>query len=169
MSKAVLLSIRPRWCNLILKDRKTVEVRKTKPDRLKTPFKCYVYCTMAGSDEFFTNDLNRDVDVWYRDNWQNKRGNVVGEFVCDRIWELAPLNHAPDDVEEMACMDRDAIVHYLKCRGWAWHISNLKIYEKPRSLRKFTGLRKTKFGMEQVKITRPPLSWAYVKELEAEK
>ena len=31
MSKAVLISIKPKWCDLIRRGRKTVEVRKTCP------------------------------------------------------------------------------------------------------------------------------------------
>ena len=44
MSKAVLISIQPKWCKLIAEGEKTLEVRKTRP-KLKTPFKCYIYCT----------------------------------------------------------------------------------------------------------------------------
>lgn len=44
MSKAVLTSIQPKWCELIASGKKTVEVRKTKP-KLKTPFKVYICCT----------------------------------------------------------------------------------------------------------------------------
>ena len=44
MAKAVLISIRPKWCEKIANGEKTVEVRKTKP-YLETPFKCYIYCT----------------------------------------------------------------------------------------------------------------------------
>ena len=44
MSKAVLISIRPTWCELIANGEKTIEVRKTRP-KLDTPFKCYIYCT----------------------------------------------------------------------------------------------------------------------------
>ena len=42
MSKAVLLSIRPEWCEKIINGRKTIEVRKTRP-KMNPPFKCYVY------------------------------------------------------------------------------------------------------------------------------
>ena len=42
--KAVLISIQPKWCELIASGKKTIEVRKTKP-KLETPFKCYIYCT----------------------------------------------------------------------------------------------------------------------------
>lgn len=44
MSKAVLISIQPKWCELIASGKKTVEVRKTRPS-IKTPFKVYIYQT----------------------------------------------------------------------------------------------------------------------------
>lgn len=47
MSKAVLISIRPKWCELIANGTKTVEVRKSRP-KLETPIKCYIYCTQSG-------------------------------------------------------------------------------------------------------------------------
>jgi predicted transcriptional regulator len=47
MSKAVLISIKPKWCDLIRQGRKTVEVRKTCP-KLEVPFKVYIYETMDG-------------------------------------------------------------------------------------------------------------------------
>lgn len=40
-----MLSIQPRWCEKILRGEKTVEVRKTRPTLMQTPFKVYVYCT----------------------------------------------------------------------------------------------------------------------------
>ena len=45
MNKAVMLSIRPKWCEKIVNGEKTIEIRKTRP-KLQTPFKCYIYCTM---------------------------------------------------------------------------------------------------------------------------
>ena len=42
--KSVLISIQPKWCELIASGKKTVEVRKTKP-KIETPFICYVYQT----------------------------------------------------------------------------------------------------------------------------
>lgn len=44
MSKAVLISIRPKWCERIASGEKTIEVQKTRP-KLETPFKCYIYET----------------------------------------------------------------------------------------------------------------------------
>ena len=45
-NKAVLISIKPKWCELIADGEKTIKVRKTKP-KLKPPFKCYIYCCKA--------------------------------------------------------------------------------------------------------------------------
>lgn len=45
-NKAVLMSIRPEWCNLIIQGQKIIEVRKTRP-KLETPFRVYIYCTGA--------------------------------------------------------------------------------------------------------------------------
>lgn len=42
--KSVLISIKPKWCELIANGKKAIEVRKTKP-KLDTPFKCYIYYT----------------------------------------------------------------------------------------------------------------------------
>lgn len=55
MGKAVLISIQPKWCELIASGKKTQEVRKNRP-KLETPFKVYIYCTLSGSNEFFKDD-----------------------------------------------------------------------------------------------------------------
>ena len=68
MSKAVMLSIRPKWCEKIASGEKTIEVRKTMPN-LPTPFKAYIYCSQG-------NDARR-----LRGSW----GKVIGEFTCERI------------------------------------------------------------------------------------
>lgn len=154
MSRAVLISIRPKWCEKIADGEKTIEVRKTRP-KLETPFRCYIYRT-KGIVPHIINGKWVKIEVG---------GTVVGEFVCDKIYELAPLNHAPDDVEQMACLTREEIVQYLMGIGYGWHISNLRIYDHPRDLWEFTVLRKTKYGLAPVPITRPPQSWRYVEEL----
>nr|DAS21615.1 MAG TPA: helix-turn-helix domain-containing protein [Caudoviricetes sp.] len=175
--KSVMLSIRPKWCENIANGEKTIEVRKTKP-KLDTPFKCYIYCTLQGCNEFFRVDLGRDVAKWNRGKWADRKGNVIGEFICDRIYELAPLNHAPDDVEKQACLTREEIVNYLKGTGYGWHISDLRIYDAPRELSEFQRATDPcdschaeytwectdckKLGGD---IKRPPQSWCYVEAM----
>ena len=183
--KAVLLSIRPERCKKILSGEKTVEVRRTCPVH-GTPFKAYIYCTLAGSDSLFMNALNRDVAAWNRGGWPEKKGRVIGEFTCKKItglthvgetgsWEPASLYvMAPgsyykpaDELLEAACMSKETAEKYLKGRdGCGWHISDLKIYDRPRPLSDFTRLRATKFGYEPVDIERPPQSWFYVEDAE---
>lgn len=179
MSKAVLLSIRPEWCEKILSGEKTVEIRKTRP-KLEPPFKCYIYCTLAGSDSLFMDVLNRDVAAWNRGGWPEKKGRVIGEFICDDIRRIGPeYCVVKEDIESAitgSCLTVPQVKDYA---GWksglsyadlkdlyGWHISDLRIYDRPRKLQELTGLRNTRFGMEPVEITRPPQSWGYVRELE---
>ncbi len=54
MSKAALISIRPKWVEKIANGEKTIEVRKTRP-KLETPFKCYIYCTQDKHLAFMQN------------------------------------------------------------------------------------------------------------------
>ena len=167
MSKAVMLSVRPKWCEKICRGEKTVEVRKTRP-KLETPFKCYIYRT-KGTVPHIINDKWVQMEVG---------GTVIGEFTCDRIYELVPLNHAPDDVEQQACLTREEIVRYLKGVGYGWHISDLKIYDPLKKLSEFKGLCKvesdccacpyynySKMDCEGRTIKRPPQSWCYVEEM----
>jgi predicted transcriptional regulator len=87
MSKAVLLSIRPKWCEKIARGEKTIEVRKTKP-KLETPFKCYIYCTM---DHPYISVSCGELDkLNYRTNTVGRcNGKVIGEFTCERIALIA--------------------------------------------------------------------------------
>jgi predicted transcriptional regulator len=178
MSKAVMLSIRPKWCEKIVNGDKTIEVRKTKP-KLETPFRCYIYCTLQGCNEFFRVDLVGDVAKWRRGKWADRKGNVIGEFTCDRIYELETRSPGgsyyvkgegqptTNDVARQSCLTLKDMHEYLQAKvGYGWHISDLKIYDTPKELDEFTFLRETKFGAEPVTIKRPPQSWCYVEEQE---
>lgn len=191
MSKAVMLSIRPKWCEKIVNGDKTIEVRKTKP-KLETPFRCYIYCTveMAGYDALWVLDApTREkyslvaVSAYLENPEGANKGNgkVIGEFTCDQIYELAPLNHAPDDVEKQACLTREEIVNYLKGTGYGWNISDLRIYDTPKELSEFKTLCRvdaaccacpyynyTKMECDGRVIGRPPQSWCYVEAMKDE-
>ena len=137
MSKAVLISIRPEWCEKIMSGQKTIEVRKTRP-KMNPPFKCYIY--KCGN------------------------GKVIGEFLCDQIIEDRTYGHN-EEFYRAACMSAyDAAAYAMQSPMYGWHISDLRVYDHPRDLWEFTGLRETKFGAEPVQITRPPQSWRYVEE-----
>lgn len=165
--KAVLISIRPEWCDLIARGEKTLEVRKTKP-KIDTPFKCYIYCTKAPKGWFWLNSPNIRRD-----------GTVIGEFICDRVYQYSTSDHldgvdiSTEDAARMSCLTKQKLEAYefsaeqkdfcLYMIGlYCWHISNLKIYEKPKKLSDFTGIKTMQDGFELRVLERPPQSWRYV-------
>lgn len=175
MSKSVLISIRPEWCEKIARGEKIVEVRKTRP-KLETPFKCYIYCTLQGCNEFFRVDLGRDVAKWNRGKWADRKGKVIGEFVCDTYVTDKTFGH--DTLfNAAACMSESDVVAYSAGTPlYGWHISDLKIYDTPKELSKFSrpfenciGKVCDEYGCAYCEngghIKRPPQSWCYVEEL----
>ncbi len=151
--KAVLISIRPKWCELIASGKKTVEVRKTRP-KLETPFKCYIYCTKPKmitkyvfKPEDYPEYMRPEKTVFCKVpdasstfcSEANGNGKVIGEFVCDCITDIKPFGF--DDVgkfEKQTCLTSADIVRYLNgFYGYGWHISDLNIYEEPKELGSF--------------------------------
>ena len=172
------MSIRPEWCELIASGKKTVEIRKTIPRKfvhdgfyggyVVEPFKVYIYETQGYSA---TPQVFEDGTMIFRG-----RGKVIGELMCDEVVELAPLNRADDTVEEKACMSREEIARYLKGEGYAWYISDLVIYDKPKELGEFKQCHKCPYGYEECtrheyscngayNVQNPPQSWCYVYEV----
>lgn len=175
--KSVLISIQPKWCELIASGQKTVEVRKTKP-KLEPPFKTYIYCTQG---------LFQDLGVIGNEMYQ-KRMKVIGEFVCDDIAKI--LNFVThfgvegrperelNTIARSSCLDYMDMLEYLGTDkdGYAWHISDLKIYDHPKKLSEFRrgcpdSVRSCAMckhgdytGMKCTPITRPPQSWCYVED-----
>lgn len=161
MSKAVMLSVRPKWCEKIARGEKTIEVRKTRT-KLDTPFKGYIYCTLQGCNEFFQVDLGGDVAKWNRGKWADRKGKVIGEFTCDRIYEIRKrgipenfdycylsLNEwGNDDIEteiraiSASCVSKEELNAYGSKAPllYGWHISDLRIYDTPKELSEFKTL-----------------------------
>lgn len=187
MSKAVMmLSIRPKWCEKIISGEKTVEVRKSRP-KLETPFKCYIYCTLQGCNEFFRVDLGGDVAKWNRGKWADRKGKIIGEFTCDRIDRLAPANEPygiydiDDDYVLQTCLENGALWDYGHGTPlYGWHISDLRIYDQPRELTEFRKSCLNDLYCEDcamysnnngicnngaLPLRRPPQSWCYVEVL----
>ncbi len=168
MTKAVLMSIQPNWCELIASGKKTIEVRKTCP-KLKPPFKCYIYETRGKFEpsDCLRNNLHYD-DITIK--ICESKGKVIGEFVCDKIFSAYVYNKDSSNAEmkrfSECCMTHEEIVDYLGNgkQGYNWYISNLVIYDEPKELNEFTRLRKTKYGYELIAVTIPPQSWYYVEE-----
>lgn len=131
MNKSVMMSIQPKWVELIATGKKTIEIRKTKP-KLQPPFKVYIYTTKDGYDVSIFGDKPT---IWH--------GKVIGYFVCDRIYDFSQwqfdyfslLRH----LELFSKVGYKFLDNYLKGqnKGYAWHISNLVIYDQPKELSEF--------------------------------
>lgn len=194
--KSVLISIQPKWCELIASGKKTVEVRKTKP-KLETPFKVFIYET-KNNDTIFAGNPRKPIHLSFG------MGKIIGEFVCDEISEYTKAFF--DEQEERDTYDIARFIYHSRINYedlcayvglknfYAWHISDLVIYDEPRELGEFYAegdcdclnckncawfdkgngynveddCNLAYKGAEMHKsfkpITRPPQSWCYVEE-----
>lgn len=143
--KAVLMSIQPKWCELIANGKKTVEVRKTRP-KIETPFKVYIYCTNNGGTLHSAYDgLHYHKSYIGKNDSSNINGKVIGEFVCDYILDftLDPYGHhsyfiSDDDFEDTCLTLFEELWEYGKGKTlYGWHISDLVIYDMPKELSEF--------------------------------
>lgn len=180
MGHAVMISIRPKWCDLIASGKKTIEVRKTRP-KLETPFKCYIYETKRKTD--VPTFIDEDGHYIY-----DGRGQVIGEFVCDGIItvDCDSINlfnrETGEYIHTETSLSREELWKYTKglC-ALGWHITDLVIYDKPKELSEF--LKPCHYGDVSCflcdksgynddmhidcfnRLTRPPQSWCYVEEV----
>ncbi len=170
--KSILMSIRPEWCKKIFDGEKTIEVRKTRP-LIDMPFKVLVYCTKAKHIPedglyFLPNDKQLYLGCKKKDlgfvclEGDFRNGKVIGEFVCDKIDEYEANERGwyiyPQDETCLLC---DEIAHYGKGKPlYGWHITEPKLFDKPRELTEFTLGRG--FIAGRFPLTRPPRSWCYV-------
>ena len=192
--KSVLISIRPKWVEKIANGQKTIEVRKSAPQEV--PFKCYIYesrngghrCKHCNEKDSCYSYAPKNVGCY------NGRGRVIGEFICDKVMFLTPLGlrgfEMREEILKLSCLTNDDLNAYGGLKTlYGWHISDLKIYDRPKELREF---KKTKdkiamtCGMHArnglcraidheelcdnnkccFKTPRPSQSWCYVEELE---
>lgn len=189
--KAVMKSVSPRICEKVANGDCTILVSKTAP-KCGVPFKGYIYCT---------KEKKQDDIIWAgifgdRGKWN---GRVIGEFICDKIDEIIP-DYNPITTKfyygyvadtEATCLSEEELQKYGKNKSlYFWHISDLKIYDKPKELSEFKTppCEKGEKACANCKclvkvntpdryececyvedgkpITRAPQSWQYVEELE---
>lgn len=197
--KSVLISTRPKWCEKICHEigkeeagkpiyEKRIEVRKTAPKEV--PFKAYIYETKESKRRYLDDRFNSFLD---NKSHYTDMGKVIGEFICDKVYSIKNQGNSfvvvneeqgvTNEIARQSCLEYDDMVGYLGNKdGYGWHISDLKIYDKPKELSEF---RKSGFMTEEewlfnlypnthchydawakkFEITRPPQSWCYVEEL----
>lgn len=199
--KSVLISIQPKWIEKIANGQKTIEVRKTAP-KYEVPFKCYIYCT-KGDNLWLTQ---KGVKSKTKLTGYLMNGKVIGEFVCDKVFLLHPYTYdggnadlrrrkliqtfegssKENEILAATCLTQDEMFDYIGAGnyGYGWHVSDLRIYDKPKEMSEFyrpcsySGIcyscnRFRPNGTPNDKpndfcdstITRAPQSWCYVEEL----
>lgn len=198
--KSIMISIKPYWVFLIIAKtmgwnidkEKTVEVRKTYPQDDEWNKVGKIYCT---KDKKSFNHIPKK----YQPFMKRFLGKVIGEFVCDRIdtirkrgiddnfdyCYLSLDKWGNDDIEpeitavKNSCVLKDDLNDYGKNSRmlYGWHISNLKLYDKPKGLGEFEKpcnrncftpcphYRGKEYECEKPIITRPPQSWCYVESI----
>ena len=139
----IMVSIKPKWCNLIRVHHKQDEIRRSKPPMENMPAKVYVY--------------------------QTENGGVIGEFTLSRVVcmqayiDNCGVKHLTNTFGIRSCVPDEELFNYIYNNkkqkldsdspypeAWAWHIDEWREYPKPIPLKEF-GLK------------RPPQSWCYIR------
>lgn len=156
MKKAVLISIRPEWCQKIASGEKTIEVRKNRP-KLAPPFKCYIYCTRDKHLAFMQNQTGTnliacmDAETAIPVGGFVGNGKVIGEFICSdfvpfnggKKWPDFRENRAqaeaatPEALKKACLTARELWAYEPKGNPIGWCISDLVIYDAPHELNSF--------------------------------
>ncbi len=198
--KSALISIQPYYVFLIIArimgwdipQEKTIEVRKDYPKDSAWDKRVHIYCSKN------RKSFNR-IPQQYQPFMEKLLGKVIGEFVCDRIeqrsvpsisspacWNAIATKEIFDRLSNESCLSKQELSLYAGMRILCfWHISDLKIYDKPKELGEYYKRKKerncftcgnlprnsaeAKFcdscrdGERHIEyLTRPPQSWCYV-------
>lgn len=197
--KAVMLSLRPQWCEKIFNGSKSIEVRKSRPS-LDMPFRVYVYQTKIKFKVKNWQENFQSIVFTPNGGVEEGNGKVIGSFVCDRIDEYTfsdyEARYRINDVDiAKTCLNHPELIAYGKGKPlYGWHITEPKLFDKPRELSEFGKVCNryendecddcpylqvyvnsypcddcvdTWCGVDNIKpLTRPPQSWCYVEELQ---
>lgn len=169
--RSVIISVHPLWCGKIAELIKDLEVRKSIPKQ-PAPFKVYIYCTRSKGLDFWIGSKGAYVDSRAHSVYDTcGTGRVIGEFVCDALYRyttrsdgIIQNNIETEELQRRSCLTWRELIEYEAGAGvrkkldldrrkglWAWHISQMKIYDRPKFLEDFG-------------LTTPPQSWCYTKE-----
>ena len=164
--KAILISIKPKWVAKILNGEKTIEIRKIMP-KCDLPIDVYIYCTKNKellhkncADIYWVEDTNFKAKnkKLGLETQPYLNGKVVAKFTLNKVEEIISCklpfveNEMPrnnyyymgNQCESSICLNaclsmKDLeLDNYLKGNiGYAWHISNLEIFDRPKELGEF--------------------------------
>ena len=185
----ILVSIKPYYYYLIAEEKKKIEVRKMALKNLPQDIVFYM-----SKDEKSFAKIPKEFQEKYRKHF----GKIGMRVVCDKVYEYTFSHHEAEyrvtHVEQKTmCLNQPELIRYGKGKTlYGWHISQLKIYDKPKELREFSHIcsyknddgscqcRKVDCLYQQrdyntdgsvnlvtcgKSITRPPQSYMYVEEV----
>lgn len=111
----ILLSLHPKYWELMKTGEKTIEIRTTKPTIVHMPFRVIVYLT--------------------------GNGGVVGKFDCNELIETIRPAHLVNG----SCLTESELIHYARGRrlcGWRIQPGSVVEYESPLPLEYATGVKR---------------------------
>lgn len=143
--KKVLASLKPYYYYLVGEGIKKIEVRKNMPKASDWDKEVLFY--MSKDVKSFAK-IPKDFQEKYRKHF----GKVGMQFVCDWITKITPNCDIKGSVNQYIhgypailgddCLSFQEMKAYLGNKnGYSWHISELKIYDKPKELNEFKNLK----------------------------
>lgn len=199
--KSIMISIQPKWVEKILNGEKTIEIRKTIP-KCELPCKVYIYETKG--KKYFYNYIescecpSEEERIKF---WEYGSGKVVAEFTLKKTECWRPKGMLWGTTTKKTCLSLKQLIEYADTNNkpkehcFAWFISDLKVYDKPKDLSDFrkdldcddypcNKNRDCKYNYYDhiegcwacgidfdgsnciyKQLKRPPQSWCYVEEL----
>lgn len=166
MTKSILMSVQPKWLVKILNGEKTIEIRKTMP-KCELPIDVYLYCTKSKPflyEEWYGNEYkitytkewqeraNEEDYTSYEkfaigDPYESLNGLIIAKFTLNKVEEVVDYRSSyrinndvahTNEVARNSCLDFNDMKTYLKGKnGYAYHIDNLVIFDKPKELSEF--------------------------------
>ena len=183
----ILASIKPYYYYLIAEEKKKIEVRKMALKNLPQDIAFY----MSKDEKSFAK-----IPKKFQEKYRKHFGKIGMRVVCDEVeefheWELSPQGKFADFERERlenfltaACLSEEEVVRYRENLPYfkplyGWHISDLKIYDKPKPIMQFykpcpikikncpvCELYSTYTGCCMNNIDRPPQSYMFVEEVQ---
>lgn len=176
--KAIMISIKPKWVAKILNGEKSIEIRKTMP-KCELPIDVYIYCTKSDIEqarEYLTFEELKYLGKVVAKFTLKKISHFEKEYPSRYIDDYYDDNGKPLDKKfyNNTCLSEKELFDYIGSgEGYAWHIDNLVIFDKPKELGEFYTDKPNNFNdyfTNEIKVNgvwiRPikkaPQSWCYV-------
>ena len=184
----ILMSIKPKWCKRIANGDKTLEIRKSIPEKVFElperfkPFKVYMYCTkerINGEIIRVMSPLTADLTgtpigkvAGINKGFRNGSdiliaGTVFGEFTCTDIisFDVPYPVYQEEFVKNYGYILEESNLSFQELhqytgnkRAYAYRISDVKLYNKPKTIYDYSLSKQGKI----ITLNKAPQSWCYV-------